>query len=136
MKKGFSFISVFVLLITAIVLAGCSSSYNAGRQSVQKEVAVPYGSTEAAKNITTAKGYQTTEEDAIKFGNDVYSFLQANVPGFSRYRAALILIDDVEADRLSDVALSDVRQISVLEGSAAVMYGTVAHDGVIIIKTK
>ena len=74
MIKRLSFFLVIVLLASASVLAGCSSTYKAGKQSGQKEVALPYGSTEAAKNITTAKGYQPTEEDAIKFGNDVYSF--------------------------------------------------------------
>jgi len=129
---------IIVTLASVILLAGCSASYQAGQQtrSDDKEVTQPYGATTAARNITTVKGYQPTDDDVSRYKNNVKDFLEANVPNFSRFSKAMIVIDDVQADDLSEVALNDIRTISVLDGSSSVMLGTVAHDGVILIKTK
>ena len=71
-----------------------------------------------------------------RYNNDIYTFLQANVPNFSRFSRALVVIDGVEAESISGVALSDVRLISVLDSSNAVILGTIAAGGAIVIQTK
>ena len=131
---------IIVTLASVILLAGCSASYQAGNQSnnqaSDQDVAIPYGTTTAKKNITTIKGYRPTQEDVTRYKNDIVAFLNASVPNFHRFNKAMILIDDVQADSLSEVSLDDVHLISVLDDTSAVMLGTVASYGVIIIRTK
>ena len=99
-------------------------------------MAQPYGDTAASRKITSLKGYSPTADDVTRYKNDIGSFLSANVPNFSRYNKALIMIDDVKADSYKGLALSDVRLISVLDPSSAVILGTTAAGGAIVIKTK
>lgn len=131
---------IIVTLSSVILLAGCSASYQAQQQTGTKagdvDVAQPYGDTTATKKITSLKGYQPTENDVIKFHNDVRSFLEAYVPNFSKYNKALIIIDDVQADSLIQVSLSEIKLISVLDSSSAVILGSTAAGGAIVIRTK
>ena len=130
----------FLLLIAmAILSAGCGSSYQANNQQKSQqggEVAQPYGNTTVSNKITSIKGYSPTADDVSRYNNDIYTFLQANVPNFSRFSRALVVIDGVEAESISGVALSDVRLISVLDSSNAVILGTIAAGGAIVIQTK
>lgn len=128
---------ILIIASAALLLASCSSGYQVSRsQAADKEVARPYGDTAASRKITSLKGYSPTSDDVTRYKNDIGNFLSANVPNFSRYNKALIMIDDVKADSYTGLALSDVRLISVLDPSSAVILGTTAAGGAIVIKTK
>lgn len=129
-----------ITLLSIVLLAGCSSSYQAVQQNNASNndtsVALPYGETTKARNITSIKGYQPTEDDVIRYKNDVQAFLEANVPNFSKYRDAIIVIDDLKADSVNQVSLNDIKLISVLDPSSTSVLGTAAAGGAIVIKTK
>lgn len=128
MKKFIAIASVIMLL------AGCSAL---GQQSVgQGNSASQEAGTTRTKSITSAKGYQPTQEDVLRYKNSVHDFLEANVPNFSRYGKALVIIDDVPSDNYFGVSLSEVRLISVLESTPSVVVGSEVHSGAIVIRTK
>ena len=129
---------IITVIALAILAAGCGTGYQSNNQQSRTdgEVARPYGNTTVSQKITSVKGYSPTADDVSRYNNDIYAFLQANVPNFSRYNRAIVMIDGVEADSLSGVALSDVRLISVLDSSNAVILGTVAAGGAIVVQTK
>ena len=129
---------IITVIALAILAAGCGSGYQSNNQQSRTdgEVARPYGNTTVSQKITSVKGYSPTADDVSRYNNDIYAFLQANVPNFSRYSRAIVMIDGVEAESLSGVALSDVRLISVLDSSNAVILGTVAAGGAIVVQTK
>ena len=134
--------AVIILLASAAMLCGCSTGYQARKQSgstsqkPDSEIARPYGNTTKAKNITSLKGYQPTEDDVIRYNNDVRSFLEGSVPNFNKYKGAMIVIDDVKSESLNEVSLSEIRFISVLDSSTAPVLGSSAYYGAIIIKTR
>ena len=129
---------IITVIALAILAAGCGTGYQSNNQQSRTdgEVARPYGNTTVSQKITSVKGYSPTADDVSRYNNDIYAFLQANVPNFSRFSRALVMIDGVEAESISGVALSDVRLISVLDSSNAVILGTIAHGGAIVIQTK
>lgn len=129
---------IITVIALAILAAGCGTGYQSNNQQSRTdgEVARPYGNTTVSQKITSVKGYSPTADDVSRYNNDIYAFLQANVPNFSRYSRAIVMIDGVEAESLSGVALSDVRLISVLDSSNAVILGTVAAGGAIVVQTK
>ena len=128
---------IITVIALAILAAGCGTGYQSNNQSrTDGEVARPYGNTTVSPKITSGTGYSPTADDVSRYNNDIYAFLQANVPNFSRYSRAIVMIDGVEAESLSGVALSDVRLISVLDSSNAVILGTVAAGGAIVVQTK
>ncbi|MCR5326674.1 MAG: hypothetical protein K6E37_08025 [Bacteroidales bacterium] len=128
---------IITVIALAILAAGCGTGYQSNNQGrTDGEVAQPYGNTTVSNKITSIKGYSPTADDVSRYNNDIYAFLQANVPNFSRFSRALVMIDGVEAESISGVALSDVRLISVLDSSNAVILGTIAHGGAIVIQTK
>ena len=129
---------IITVIALAILAAGCGTGYQSNNQQSRTdgEVARPYGNTTVSQRITSVKGYSPTADDVSRYNNDIYAFLQANVPNFSRYSRAIVMIDGVEAESLSGVALSDVRLISVLDSSTAVILGTVAAGGAIVVQTK
>ena len=129
---------VIIIIALAVAATSCGSGYRANQNQGQQgtEIAQPYGNTNVSSKITSIKGYSPTEDDVSRYNNDIYAFLQANVPNFSRFSRALVMIDGVEAESISGVALSDVRLISVLDSSNAVILGTIAHGGAIVIQTK
>ena len=128
---------IITVIALAILAAGCGTGYQSNNQSrTDGEVARPYGNTTVSQKITSVKGYSPTADDVSRYNNDIYAFLQPNVPNFSRYSRAIVMIDGVEAESLSGVALSDVRLISVLDSSNAVILGTVAAGGAIVVQTK
>lgn len=129
---------IIIIVALAVAATSCGSGYRANQNQGQQgaEIAQPYGNTTVSNKITSIKGYSPTADDVSRYNNDIYAFLQANVPNFSRFSRALVMIDGVEAESISGVALSDVRLISVLDSSNAVILGTIAHGGAIVIQTK
>lgn len=129
---------IIMIVAMAVAATSCGSGYRANQNQGQQgaEIAQPYGNTTVSNKITSIKGYSPTADDVSRYNNDIYAFLQANVPNFSRFSRALVMIDGVEAESISGVALSDVRLISVLDSSNAVILGTIAHGGAIVIQTK
>ena len=126
-----------LVLLMIIAAAGCSASYQAGQQNNDSaDVSHSSGASTASKKITSIKGYQPTENDVLRYNNDVTTFLKASVPDFDRFSQAKIMIDGTEAESLKDISLSKISSISVLDASSAVILGTNAKHGVIIIQTK
>lgn len=127
-----------LVLFLMLAAAGCSASYQAGQQKNNDSADVSHssGASTASKKITSIKGYQPTENDVLRYNNDVTTFLKASVPDFDRFSQAKIMIDGTEAESLKDISLSKISSISVLDASSAVILGTNAKHGVIIIQTK
>lgn len=126
-----------LVLLMIIAAAGCSASYQVGQQNNDSaDVSHSSGASTASKKITSIKGYQPNENDVLRYNNDVTTFLKASVPDFDRFSQAKIMIDGTEAESLKDISLSKISSISVLDASSAVILGTNAKHGVIIIQTK
>ena len=127
----------FLLLLSVLALTGCSASFQAQQgNSRGSQVAQAANDTASHKTITSTKGYNPTSEDVTRYNNDVEAFLKANVPGFGKQGSVLIMVDDKKAESLKSVALSNVKNISVLDSSNAAILGSSDYKSAIIIKTK
>lgn len=136
---------IAVLLPLLFLLGGCglvssqpsSTTTSQSTPTTRSDLGTTSASDNNIRDIVTEKGYAPTREDVNNYNNDLPTFLSAKVPGYSRYHKALIIVDGKEADSLSGISLGSVKNIAVLEPSAATRnYGSKGGYGVIEIKTK
>lgn len=93
-------------------------------------------SSDTSRKVTSTRGYQPTNDDVVRYNNDITAFLKANVPNLDLNSKTLIMINDDKASSLKGVELKDVKLISVLDASNASILGSSTYKGAIIIKTK
>lgn len=117
------------------MLTGCSAAFQSSQNNSGSANTAQTGS-DTSRKITSTKGYQPTNDDVVRYNNDVEAFLKANVPDYDRNGKTLIMINDEKASSLKGVALKDVKLISVLDASNASILGSSTYKGAVIIKTK
>ncbi len=108
----------------------------------KEEVFIPFGKTtrrEVSGAVSTINPRNYVKYDNTQY---VYDAIQGRVPGVmgnSNIRGignALIVVDGVRRDP-SDINLEEVEQVTVLkDAGAAMLYGTYARNGVVLITTK
>ena len=101
----------FTLIIAALLAAGCGSivpvTTDKGPSTTSGFAAVQESG--GSGNIMSSSGYQPSNADVQKYGNDLQSFLKAMVPNFDNYRdAALYVNGKVVYVKASDLLHTDI----------------------------
>ena len=124
-----------LLFLSALTLVSCSAMLQ-GSQGNSGSANTAQTGSDTARKVTATRGYQPTNDDVVRYNNDITAFLKANVPNLDLNSKTLIMINDEKASSLKGVELKDVKLISVLDASNASILGSSTYKGAIIIKTK
>ena len=128
----------FTLILAALLAAGCGSTIpvttDKGPSTTSGFAAVQESG--GSGNIMSSSGYQPSNSDVQKYGNDLQSFLKAMVPNFDNYRDAALYVNGKVATSISGIRISDIKTISVLERAPSITVGTKSTHGAIVITTK
>ena len=124
-----------LLFLSALTMVSCSAMLQGSQGNSGSANTAQTGSDTSGK-VTSTRGYQPTNDDVVRYNNDITAFLKANVPNLDLNSKTLIMINDEKASSLKGVELKYVKLISVLDASNASILGSSTYKGAIIIKTK
>ena len=131
-----------IAALATMLAAGCgpgsqlSNQQGKNAEPAQAQAQTPAKNPAITKKLSSVKGYGPTSDDVSRYKNDTNAFLEDNVPDFKRFDNAIIMIDGAEAKNISDVRLSDIQLISVLDRESAAILSSLPAGGAIVIKTK